>query len=155
MTGFELRRNEAGRLVYLKPALGLMSEDVMPVRAFPISEPGFGISLMDAKGRELEWVEDLALLSDATCSLLLEELDRREFLPEITRIHRVSTFATPSVWDVETNRGPTSLVLAGEENLHRLGANTLLVSSKDGVWFVIRDLQGLDAESRRMLDRFQ
>lgn len=155
MTSFELKRNEAGRLVYLKPVLGLMSEDVIPARAFPITDPGFGISLLDAKGRELEWIEDLALLSEATRSLLLEELGRREFLPEITRLNRVSTFATPSVWEVETNRGPTSLVLAGEENLHRLGVNTLLVSSKDGVWFVIRDLPSLDAESRRMLDRFQ
>lgn len=155
MTSFELKRNEAGRLVYMKPALGLISEGVMPVRAFPITAPAFGISLLDAKGRELEWVDDLSLLSEATRSLLLEELGRREFLPEITRLYRVSSFSTPSTWEVETNRGPTSLVLAGEENLYRVGANTLLISSKDGICFVIRDLQGLDAESRRMLDRFQ
>lgn len=155
MNTFELWRNESGRLVYLKPALGLMAEDVLPVRPFPITDPGVGISLLDAKGRELEWIGDLALLSDETRALLLEELGRREFLPRITKLTRVSSFATPSTWEVETDRGPTHFVLAGEENIHRVGKTTLLISSREGVWFAIRDVSELDAGSRRILDRFR
>ena len=52
--------------------------------------------------------------------LLEEELALRDFVPEITRIHSVSSFGTPSTWEVETDRGATSFVLKGEEDIRRL-----------------------------------
>jgi hypothetical protein len=82
------------------------------------------------------------------------ELAGREFMPEIRRIVAVSTFATPSVWTVETERGTTSLVLRGEEDIRRLAGATLLISDSHGIHYLIRDLQSLDKASRKLLDRF-
>jgi hypothetical protein len=86
--------------------------------------------------------------------LIQEELNQREFIPEISRIRAVSTFATPSIWEVETNRGLTSLVLKGEDDIRRIDLNSLLISDGNGIQFLVRDIQKLDRHSRRFLDRF-
>ncbi len=154
MRTFQLRKNQAGALVYARPDLGIAFEEVQAVRAFPVSAPGHGIALQDRNGKELEWISDLSLLEEPARALLLEALAQREFMPEIRRLHRVSSLNTPSVWEVETDRGMTSLTLQGEEHLRRIGNNALLISTAEGVWFLVRDMQALDDYSRRMLDRF-
>ncbi len=154
MRHFELRKNQAGALVYSRRELGISFEEVQAVRAFPVSAPGHGIALQDRNGQELEWIADLASLTEPNRQLLLDALKQREFMPEIQRLCHVSSLNTPSVWQVETDRGPTSLTLQGEEHLRRIGSDTLLISTAEGVWFLIRDMQGLDAYSRKMLDRF-
>jgi len=85
---------------------------------------------------------------------LQEEMASREFMPEILKIRQVSSFATPSTWEVETSRGDTGFVLKGEEDIRRLGAGTLLIADSHGIQFLIRDIHALDPASRRLLDRF-
>jgi hypothetical protein len=124
------------------------------VRAFPIAAPDEGVSLVGSDGHELAWIERIDALDDATRALLREELALREFAPEIRRLKSVSTFGTPSVWQVETDRGDTTLVLEGEEDIRRLTRNTLLISSASGVLFRVADLAALDRGSRKLLERF-
>jgi hypothetical protein len=150
---FKLVRNAFNRLV-LTTASGAVHEDVVPVRAFPIAAPEEGIALVSAEGHELAWVACLSDLPAALRTLVEEELASREFVPEITRLRQVSSFATPSTWDVETDRGETSFVLKGEEDIRRLGAATLLIADSHGIQFLIRDLNALDRHSRKLLDRF-
>jgi len=153
MPGFELSRNNFGRLVMTLPD-GTEHEGVVPVRAFPIAAPDDGIGLMSTDGRELAWIPRLDALPAAQRTLIEAELAAREFMPEIHRIIGVSTFATPSEWDVETERGRTSLVLRGEEDIRRLAGTTLLISDSHGIHYLIRDLLALDKASRKLLDRF-
>jgi hypothetical protein len=150
---FRLSRNAFGRLV-LTAADGTTHEGVVPVRAFPLAAPEEGISLVSADGHELAWIDRLADLPPQLRALVEEELASREFVPEIRRLRRVSSFATPSTWEVETDRGDTSFVLKGEEDIRRLGANGLLIADSHGIQFLVRDLTALDKASRRLLDRF-
>ncbi|MBS4099032.1 MAG: DUF1854 domain-containing protein [Sulfuricella sp.] len=150
---FELTRNPFGRLAF-RGADGEIHEDVVPVRAFPIAAPDEGIALVSSDGRELAWLEGLDGLPEATRKLIEEELASREFMPEIRRILRVSGFATPCTWEVETDRGDTSFTLKGEEDIRRVVGSNLLVSDSHGILFLIRDVQALDRTSRRILDRF-
>jgi len=152
-TDFQLTRNAFGKLV-LTAAGGDVVEGVVPVRAFPIAAPGEGIALIGPDGHEAGWIEVLADLPDALRQLVEEELGRREFMPEIRRIRSVSSFATPSTWQVDTDRGETSLVLWGEEFIRRLGKAGLLIEDSHGIHFLVRDLNGLDTASRKLLDRF-
>lgn len=150
---FQLSRNAFGRLVLVLPD-GSRYEGVVPVRAFPITAPGEGVALVGSDGHERLWIPALDQL-DATRRALIEEaLASREFMPEIRRIVKVSSFATPSVWEVETDRGRTELTLKGEEDLRPLGAHSLIVVDSHGIQFFIRDLMQLDRASRRILDRF-
>ena len=112
------------------------------------------IALVDAEGHELVWLETLSQTSEANRELIMEELAMREFMPVLTKIENVSTFATPSVWDVETSRGRTRFVLKGEDDIRRVNKTMFLVSDNHGVQYLIKDILALDKHSRRLLDRF-
>lgn len=150
---FQLTRDAFGKLIFSNAA-GETHEGVVPVRAFPIASPEHGIAIVSADGRELAWIEALADLPPPLCALLLEELDNREFLPEIKAITRVSAFASPSTWQVMTDRGAATLVLKGEEDIRRVGESALMIADAHGVQFLVRDLKQLDRSSRKLLDRF-
>ena len=150
---FQLSRNAFGRLVFIGPD-GLAQEGVVPVRAFPIAAPDQGIALIDPQGHELAWIERLTDLPDELRTLIEAELGGREFMPEIKRILEVSSFATPCTWQVETDRGVTTFILKGEENIRRLTPPALLITESHGIHFLIRDRFALDHHSRKILDRF-
>jgi hypothetical protein len=148
-----LSRNTFGRLVLVAND-GTIHESVVPVRAFPITAPERDIALIDPHGRELAWIEKLSDLPDEMRKLVEADLARREFMPEIKRINEVSSFATPSTWYVETDRGKTAFILKGEEYIRRLKPPSLLVTDSQGIHFLIQDRFALDHHSRRILDRF-
>ncbi|AHV92799.1 hypothetical protein D554_2400 [Bordetella holmesii 30539] len=149
---FQLKRNEMGRLVLTFN--GQTHDGVMPVRAFPISAPAGGLSLVTPDGREVLWLDSIDCAPVGARALIEEDLAGREFMPEIRRIVSVSTYATPSTWQVETDRGDTQFVLRGEEDIRRLAGQTLLISDSHGIHYLIRDALGLDRHSRKILDRF-
>ena len=152
-TIFELRRDAFGRLV-LTDAQGAEHVGVLAVRAFPIHAADEGIALVDGDGHELAWVPRLDQLDEPRRALLAEALEQREFMPELRRVHGVSSFATPSTWDVDTDRGRTQFVLKGEEDIRRLAPPALLIADTHGIHYLIRDRGALDAVSRKILDRF-
>ena len=92
---------------------------------------------------------------DEQYGLIEEDLAVREFVPVIQRIHKVSSYSTPSTWDLETDRGPVQLVLKAEEDIRRLSGRThLMITSQDGVQFSVPDSTALDRTSRKLLERF-
>jgi len=153
MNGMRLARDTHGRLV-LTLADGTQHVGVVPVRAFPLSDPDGALSLVGTDGRECTWIERLAGLPAESRALLAEELARRDFAPVIEALLEVSTFTTPSTWTVRTDRGTTTLVLKGEEDIRRLGGTTLLITDSHGIGYRIADARALDKRSRRLLERF-
>jgi len=152
-TAFQLRRNSFGKLI-ITLADGEEHTGVTPVRAFPIQAPTRGISLVRDGGKEVAWIDDLADLPQAIRALVLEEIEGREFIPEVVRIKDVSSFATPCTWFVETDRGDTQFVLKADEDIRRIGEASLLVADSHGINFLIRDMFRIDKHSRKILDRF-
>jgi hypothetical protein len=141
---FQLRRDAFGKLVLTNPD-GEEFVGVTPMR---------GISLVREGGKEVGWIEDLADVPAEIAALVTEELDGREFMPEILSIKNVSSFATPCTWTVSTDRGDTEFLLKGEEDIRRLGTYSLLIADSHGIHFLIRDMFGIDKGSRKILDRF-
>ena len=150
---FQLERDPYGRLV-LTSENGERHEGVTPVRAFPIAAPDEGISLVSFEGHEVGWADRIADLPVPIRTLIEDELASREFVPEIRRIACVASFACPSTWQVDTDRGSCELVLKGEEDIRRLSQTRLLIADANGIQFLVRDLTTLDKHSRKLLDRF-
>jgi hypothetical protein len=150
---FQLSRNAFGRLV-LTTAEGEVFEGVVPVRAFPIQSPEDGIGLVHTDGHEVAWIDRLSAVPAAIQQLIREELETREFMPEILTIASVTSFSTPCTWRVLTDRGETRFVLRGGEDIRRVGPTILLVTDSHGIQFVIRDRANLNKESQKILDRF-
>lgn len=149
-----LHRSPHGPLVLTLPD-GTVHEGVTPVRAFPIGAPDEGLSLVGADGHERLWIASLAGLAPEDRRLVEDELAAREFVPTIQRIVAVSSFTTPSTWQLETDRGDATLVLKAEEDIRRLGSRTrLLIASGEGLQFKVPDTMALDKASRKLLERF-
>ena len=149
---FTLQRNAFGQLVLSRD--GRDHTGVTVVRAFPIGAPDDGLSLVSPDGHELAWIDHIDQLPPAMRPLISEALASREFMPVIQRIRSVSSFATPSTWSVDTERGATQLVLKGEDDIRRMTAPALLISDSHGIHYLIRDPGLLDKASRKLLDRF-
>jgi len=150
---FNLIRNTVGQL-QLTTRNSEVHNGVYPVRAFPISAADEGLSLLSREGHELAWINQLSDLPDEMHVLIAEELTQREFMPEIHRIIHVSSFATPSIWQLITNRGEATLTLKSEDHIRRLTPTSLLISDSHGIDFLIPQIDQLDKVSRKLLDRF-
>lgn len=150
---FVLSRDPFGRLILTEPD-GEPHVGVEPVRAFPLTEPGRWIALVDARGRELLMIEDLAALPGPLRASLEAELAEREFLPVITRIVRSTGDEVPCEWEVVTDRGPTRFTLETEDQLRRIGPHRVIVTDSRNLRYLIPDSRGLDAASLRVLDRY-
>lgn len=150
---FQLSRDSFGAL-QLTTDDGQLHQGVSPVRAFPIQSPSQGISLVQHDGKEVAWIDDMADLPPPIRALLQEELDGREFMPEISHIASVSSFATPCTWFVRTDRGDTEFVLKDEGDIRRIGDASLLLADNHGIHFLVRNMFTIDKHSRKILDRF-
>jgi hypothetical protein len=150
---FSLHLDSFGRLV-LTEADGRRWVGVEPVRAFPISEPARWIALCDAEGHEITFLDDLTSLAEPSRQLLEQELARREFVPRVRRIVRISSDVSPSTWDVETDRGPTHFTLDSDDSVRQLDAEKVLITDARGMRYLVPDLHALDPASRRLLERY-
>ena len=151
---YQLQHDARGRLTFTGED-GQLHEAVVPVRAFPIAAPDEGIALVNSEGHEVGWADRLADLPPAVGRLIEEELASREFVPHIQRLVSVTSFSTPSTWQIETDRGPTQFVLKGEEDIRRLeGRRKLMIASEEGIHFLVPDVHALDKASRKLLERF-
>src|SRR5215469_13708698 len=142
-----------GRLVLTEPS-GRTHVGVEPVRAFPLSDPNHWVALVDAEGHEVFHVESLDNLPPAVRQLLEAELAAREFVPIIERVVRTSGEIFPAQWDVETDRGATTLNLDSEDDIRRIGSHRVLITDARKMRFQVPDTRTLNAYSRRVLERF-
>jgi uncharacterized protein DUF1854 len=148
---FGLSRDPWGRLRLIDRD-GRSHEQVNVVPLFPITDPDHWIAICDAEGHELVCVEDPQRLAPDARAVLQDELSRREFLPVITRIVRVSGSSEPCEWQVETDRGRTQFVLESEENVRRLDGNKVAITDAHGIRYLVKDVDALDKKSRRIIE---
>jgi hypothetical protein len=113
-----------------------------------------GISLCDAAGHEIAWINSLELLPPPFREVLESELARRHFLPILTRIVGVARSSEPTEWEVETDRGTTRFTLKSEEDVRRLADHRALITDANGLRYLIPDTRRLDSLSRRVLERY-
>jgi hypothetical protein len=146
-------QSPSGRWFYVT-AEGVRYEHVLAVRSFPVAAPDEGIALVNIDGKELLWIPNLSQVESKARANIQKAITQREFMPQILKLYGVSSFITPSTWDIETDRGRTALLLKGEEDIRRLSGTVLLVTDGHGIQFLIRDLAQMDRTSRKLLDRF-
>ena len=148
---FGLTRDQWGQLIFVG-ADGQKYANVVPTALFPIYEPESWISIRSPDGTELACIENPRLLPAEVWQLLKEDLSRREFVPIIRRIVRVSGNSEPCEWQVETDRGPTSFVLKSEDDVRRIGDEEIVILDAYGTRYHIPDLSTLDVKSRRIVE---
>jgi hypothetical protein len=126
---------------------------VVPVRAFPISDPDHWISICDSHGQEILRIDDIHDLAPDVRGVLELELSQREFVPVIRRIVS-ATQHEPSDWIVETDRGCTAFQLNSEDDVRRIEPDQASIVDAHGIRYLITSVRKLDHGSRRILEYF-
>jgi hypothetical protein len=126
---------------------------VVPVRAFPVSDPDHWISICDCHGREILRIDDVHDLPADVRGVLEVELSQREFVPVIQRIFS-ATEHEPSDWVVETDRGCTAFQLNSEDDVRRIDSDQASILDAHGIRYLVTSICGLDHNSRRILEFF-
>ena len=134
-------------------------ERVVPVRAFPITDPEEFISIKEpdskekGKGAEIGMIRALSDFDEATVALIREELTRRYFTPEIRRIMSVKEKFGYSYWDAETSAGKVSFVMTNvSSNIRMLEDGRVFIHDIDGNCFCISDPTKLDKASFKKIE---
>ena len=150
-----LFRDESGRL-----RLTIQGDrsylDVKVVRAFPFSDPGRHVGLLDAGAgdRVIGLVPDPKQLDRSSQEHVGEALEGHYFIPTITAIVGLTEEFGAVYCDVQTDRGPRHFVARGvRDAMEELGHGELLIPDVDGNRYRVADWRRLDPRSRRRLER--
>lgn len=150
---FTLRR-AANRKLTLTDAAGVIHNEVLPVRLFPLTDPGHWVSLVSPGGQDLVCIEDLGSLTAADREILLEALAFREFVPVIETIHTIRRAAHGFEWDVTTDLGRIHFTVENDESIQPLCGGSIVIVDHCNTRYLIPDLAKLDPKSRQKLDRY-
>lgn len=127
---------------------------VQAVRLRPLSDPEHYVSFLDERGEEICLVRDPTGLDEASHRVLREELDRRYLTAVVRRIHTLRSEQGVHYFDVETDRGRREYVVQNlAENARWLGPRRVLLLDTYGNRFEVHDLDALDRQSARLLER--
>ncbi len=134
-------------------------ERVIPIRAFPITDPDLYICIREpdtkkhGKGEEIGMIERMADFDERTQELLLCELDRRYFTPEIKKIHSLHEKFGYLYFDVTTNAGRSEFIMANPSGSFRtLEDGRVFMYDIDGNCFCVTDPDALDKASRKKIE---
>jgi len=148
----QLSLDDDGKLWAIAP--GAPRVAVFPRRAFPLSAPERFVSLVDEHHFERACFATLDELSAGARAVLLQALERAEFLPRVRQIRGIQQEATQSRWQVDTDRGPREFVVDQEDHVRLLEDGRHLISDRDGMRYLVPTTSELDPTSRKLLARF-
>ena len=132
-------------------------ERVVVLRSFPITDPDEYLSIrepdMKERGEEIGIIENINLFDEDTRKLLLEELDRRYFVPKIYKILSVKEKFESSYWEVKTSAGDVTFVMRNPfSNIRVLEDGRVFMNDIDGNCFEIPDPKKLDPYSYKKIE---
>ncbi len=146
-----INRNSFKELVVNLPN-GIEHANVEPILTFPLTEPNKYIALLDSDSNELGIIEDINQLSGSSRKILAEELERRYFMPKITKIHSLEGKFGITKWVVETNRGGVEFGLKTRYDVVTLESGQVLIKDADGNRYEIENYNRLDSKSLALLE---
>ena len=146
-----IERNAFEDLVVQLPD-GSIRTKVEPVCAFPISETSRYISLIDEKSNEIGIIEDIKHLPHESRRILVEELQKRYFMPKITKINALEGQFGITQWVVETSQGDVQFGLRSRYDIVTLENGRVLIKDADGNRYEIENYNKLDPKSIALLE---
>ena len=128
--------------------------DVKVVAAFPLSEPGRYVGLLDSKYKVIVLVPDPRELGEQSQGTIAAALAHHYFTPTIRQVRRAKEEFGAFYFSVDTDHGPRDFVVKGaRDTLEELGEGCLLLKDVDGNRYRIDDWRRLSHASRRLLEK--
>lgn len=140
----------------------LDGEDVGRVdvlRLFPLHEKNKYLSVRKKaesfrdRNTELGIIEDISLFSNEERALVENELQRRYFVPEITRVKNAKEEFGHTYWETETTAGDRNFTTFDmSSSLVRINADSVMLIDVDGSRYLIPSLKKADDKAMKILD---
>ena len=122
--------------------------DVRIARAFPLSDPDRYIGLRDGDDKDIGIFETLHGLDSESRSVIDEELERRYFTPQITRVLSVSEAFGVVTWEVDTTKGLRRFLVRNlKDSTFTLGTSRVMMTDVDGNRYEIPDAYALGPQA--------
>ena len=134
--------------------LGAEATPVRVARCFPWTEPRRWMSLRDTDDEEVALVRDLADLEPGSRKVLEEALLEAGFVLEIEGLDAVDEEIEIRTFRVRTRQGPRSFQTHRDEWPREVPGGGLLIRDVVGDLYWVRDTQGLDRRSQKLLWAF-
>lgn len=123
-------------------------------RTYPMSRPYQYLSVWTKDDKEIGIIRDIEELDEESREELVAELKLRYVIPVATQI--ISIKEEPGLWSfkVKTDRGDLQLLMRNiHEHIQMIGANRLIITDMEGKRCEIKDVDALDAPSRKQLSK--
>lgn len=131
---------------------GKAFEEIILYRIYPFQYTTQYISVRNPKGEEIGVIRDIEELDQESRAEMDKELQLRYFLPLVTRIDSVKQKADLWIWELQTNLGPTRIVMRNlHEHMQYPSANRIILTDINGKRCEVRDWPALDGHSRNQL----
>ncbi len=128
--------------------------EVRIARAFPLSDPDRFIGLRDGDDKDIGIFETLHGLDAASRAILDEELERRYFTPQITKVYSVSEQFGVVTWDVDTTKGRRRFLVRNlKDSTFTLGASRVMMTDVDSNRYEIPDAYALGPQALLILSK--
>ena len=134
-------------------------ERIVPVRAFPITDPDHFIAIREpdtqlgGRGAEIGMIETLDIFPAEAAALITDELGRRYFTPSIKKIHGFREKFGYCYWDVTTTAGRVEFIMNNPtNNIRTLEDGRVFMYDIDGNCFTIEDPKKLDKHSYKKVE---
>ncbi|MBQ8003135.1 MAG: DUF1854 domain-containing protein [Clostridia bacterium] len=129
------------------------------LRLFPLHQKERYLSVRrQAEGHrdrncELGIIESLDSFSNEEKALIMHELEKRYFVPEIVKVKNAKEEFGHTYWEVETTAGDRQFTTFDmSSSLIRLSENSVMLIDVDGSRYIIPDLKKADDKAMKVLD---
>lgn len=129
------------------------------LRLFPLHEKEKYISVRKKaesfrdRNTELGIIEDISVFPKDEKDLVWEELQRRYFVPEITKVKSAKEEFGHTYWETETTAGERNFTTFDmSSSLVRINENSVMLIDVDGSRYLIPDLKNADEKAVKILD---
>lgn len=125
-------------------------------RCFPFQELFEYIAVLDDEYGEIGIIKDINIFKEDTKKLLVNELERKYYEPQIETILSVKERYGFSYWVVTTVDGRKVNFTMQDtfRNIIRVGDNKAILLDVDGNRFVINDIEKLPKKSRKKIELY-
>jgi hypothetical protein len=123
-------------------------------RTYPMSRPYEYLSVWTKDDKEIGIIRNIEELDDESREALVAELKLRYVIPAVTQI--LSIKAEPGLWSfqMKTDRGDLQLLMRNiHEHIQLIEVNRLIITDMEGKRCEIKDINSLDAASRKQLSK--
>ncbi len=120
----------------------------------PVSGRGSEVAILNEKGKELEMLKGIDSLDERSAAIATEELERRYLIPRITHVNRASAHFGNRYMEIETDRGPrTVLIKDPNANVIWFTNDRLMIRDTLGNRYEIPSLAALSSRARAEVDK--